>query len=208
MHRHVWVLFLFYMKMTHTIFRVTNKITHIQRTKTWTNGTKKFIVRNTGHLVHGRHGVIARKSWTSWSTSKFRNGTYRLQTATNKKNELSLPYWWALFVCLLTRYSKCEPYVLWIYIFKEDKKYVISINIYGMFGYWNFERLRLILVEYENDDCTFCAQVSFMLVGFVGLICTGTIIYKTRIHNHCLQYLFLRQMWMLGFKYSYILNST
>ena len=50
-----------------------------------------------------------------------------------------------------------------------------------MFGYWNFERLRLILVEYENDDCTFFAQVSFMLVGVVGLICMGMVILYSHI---------------------------
>lgn len=41
--------------------------------------------------------------------------------------------------------------------------------------------LRLILVEYKNDDCTFFAQVSFMLVGVVGLICMGTVILYSHI---------------------------
>lgn len=41
--------------------------------------------------------------------------------------------------------------------------------------------LRLILVEYKNDDCTFFAQVSFMLVGLVGLICMGTVILYSHI---------------------------
>ena len=41
--------------------------------------------------------------------------------------------------------------------------------------------LRLILVEYKNDDCTFFAQVSFMLVGVVGLIWMGTVILCSHI---------------------------
>ena len=41
--------------------------------------------------------------------------------------------------------------------------------------------LRLILVEYKNDDCTFFAQVVFMLVGVVGLLCVGVFILCSHI---------------------------
>ena len=52
--------------------------------------------------------------------------------------------------------------------------------------------LRLILVEYKNDDCTFFAQVVFMLVGVVGLLCVGCLY----LSNNCFIFNNIAKLWI------------